>query len=298
MLTVRNASLLRTLRRIQFIMPLTIEEFLRLAAQKLEAISPSPRLDAEVLAMHVCGLDRSALITRAHAELEAAQQKELDYLLARRQRGEPIAYLTGTREFWSMALNVSPATLIPRPETELLVEKALVLIPPEAAWIIADLGTGTGAVALAVAKERPRCRVIATDFLPAALNVARSNVKKFGLTNVELRQGDWFIPLAGEKLDMLVSNPPYVCANDPHLQQGDVRFEPMSALASGADGLDAIRQIAAQAQQYLKPGGWLLLEHGFDQADAVAGLLRQQGYRDIVSYRDLSGNYRVTECRR
>ena len=298
MLTVRNASLLRTLRRIQFIMPLTIEEFLRLAAQKLEAISPSPRLDAEVLAMHVCGLDRSALITRAHAELEAAQQKELDYLLARRQRGEPIAYLTGTREFWSMALNVSPATLIPRPETELLVEKALALIPPETAWIIADLGTGTGAVALAVAKERPRCRVIATDFLPAALNVARSNVKKFGLTNVELRQGDWFIPLAGEKLDMLVSNPPYVCANDPHLQQGDVRFEPMSALASGADGLDAIRQIAAQAQQYLKPGGWLLLEHGFDQADAVAGLLRQQGYRDIVSYRDLSGNYRVTECRR
>jgi len=279
-------------------MPLTIEEFLRLAAQKLEAISPSPRLDAEVLAMHVCGLDRSALITRAHAELEAAQQKELDYLLALRQRGEPIAYLTGTREFWSMALNVSPATLIPRPETELLVEKALALIPAEAAWIIADLGTGTGAVALAVAKERPRCRVIATDFLPAALNVARSNVKKFALTNVELRQGDWFIPLAGEKLDMIVSNPPYVCANDPHLQQGDVRFEPMSALASGADGLDAIRQITAQAQQYLKPGGWLLLEHGFDQADAVAGLLRQQGYRDIVSYRDLSGNYRVTECRR
>jgi release factor glutamine methyltransferase len=297
MLTVRNASLLHTLRRIQFIMPLTIEEFLRLAAQKLEAISPSPRLDAEVLAMHVCGLDRSALITRAHAELEATQQKELDYLLALRQRGEPIAYLTGTREFWSMALNVSPATLIPRPETELLVEKALALIPPETTWTIADLGTGTGAVALVVAKERPRCRVIATDFLPAALNVARSNVKKFALTNVELRQGDWFIPLAGEKLDMIVSNPPYVCANDPHLQQGDVRFEPMSALASGADGLDTIRQIAAQAQQFLKPGGRLLLEHGFDQADAVAGLLRQQGYRDIVSHRDLSGNHRVTECR-
>lgn len=279
-------------------MPLTIEKFLRFATQKLEATSPSPRLDAEVLAMHICGLDRSALITRAHAELETAQLKELDYLLALRQRGEPIAYLTGTREFWSMALNVSPATLIPRPETELLVEKALALIPLEAAWIVADLGTGTGAVAIAVAKERPRCRVIATDFLPAALNVARSNVKKFGLTNVELRQGDWFIPLAGEKLDMIVSNPPYVCANDPHLQQGDVRFEPMSALASGADGLNAIHQIAAQAQQYLKPGGWLLLEHGFDQADAVAGLLRQKGYRDIVSHRDLSGNHRVTECRR
>ena len=279
-------------------MPLTIEEFLRFATQELEAISPSPRLDAEVLAMHVCGLDRSGLITRAHDMLEAAQQKELDYLLARRQRGEPIAYLTGTREFWSMALNVSPATLIPRPETELLVERALELIPPDTAWTIADLGTGTGAVALAVAEERPRCRVIATDVSPSALNVARSNVKKFDLTNVELRQGDWFVPLAGEKLDMIVSNPPYVCANDPHLQHGDVRFEPASALASGADGLDAIRHIASQAPQHLKTGGHLLLEHGFDQADAVAGLLRQQGYRDIVSHRDLSGNNRVTECRR
>jgi len=248
--------------------------------------------------MHVCGLDRSALITRAHVTLGAAPQKELDYLLARRQRGEPIAYLTGTREFWSMELNVTPATLIPRPETELLVETALALIPADAAWTIADLGTGSGAVALAIANARPRCRVIATDVSPPALNAARSNVKKFGLTNVEMRQGDWFIPLAGATLDMIVSNPPYVCADDPHLQQGDLRFEPVSALAGGADGLDAIRHIASQAPPYLKTGGRLLLEHGFDQADAVAGLLRQQGYRDIVSHRDLSGNHRVTECRR
>jgi release factor glutamine methyltransferase len=230
--------------------------------------------------------------------LTGEQQNQLEGLLARRQRGEPVAYITGTREFWSMELNVTPATLIPRPETELLVEKTLEHIPCDAALAIADLGTGSGAVALAIAKERPRCRVIATDSSPAALDVASSNAEKFGLTNIEFREGDWFAPLAGDTFDMIVSNPPYIRAGDPHLKQGDLRFEPATALVSGDDGLDAIRHITRHAREFLKPGGWLLFEHGWDQADAAGEILRRQGYRDIVSHADLAGHARVTACRR
>ena len=198
--------------------------------------------------MHVCGLDRSSLITRSDIALTGEQQHKLENLLGRRKRGEPAAYITGVREFWSMELNVSSATLIPRPETELLVEKALERIPENAEWTIADLGTGSGAIALALAKERPKCRVIATDVSPAALDVARSNRDKFDFRNIELRAGDWFAPLAGESLDMIVSNPPYVRAKDPHLQKGDVRYEPAAALVSGPDGLDAIRHYRAARQ--------------------------------------------------
>lgn len=275
----------------------TIGSALREARQELEGPSPTPRLDAEVLLMHACGLDRGHLITRAETALTGEQRHRVDNLLARRKRGEPVAYIIGVREFWSMELNVSPAILIPRPETELLVEKALELIPPDAEWTIADLGTGSGAIALALAKERPKCRVIATDVSSTALDVAKSNVEKFDFHNIELRAGDWFAPLARESLDMIVSNPPYVRADDPHLQAGDVRHEPASALISGADGLDAIRHIALHAQEFLKPGGWLLFEHGWDQTVTVGEILRRHGYRDRVCHPDLAGRLRVVASR-
>ncbi len=261
----------------------------------LSGTSSTPRLDAEVLVMHACGIGRSELITHQETPLTGGQLNKLEDLLARRKQGEPVAYIIGAREFWSMELNVTPATLIPRPETELLVEKALEHIPRDAEWTLADLGTGSGALALAIVKERPRCRVIAIDNSPAALEVAKSNAKKFNLANVEFREGDWFAPLIGASFDMIVSNPPYIRAGDPHLTQGDVRFEPATALVSGADGLDAIHQIASQAQQYLKPGGWLLLEHGLDQANAIHVLLQHTSWHRITSYRDLAGHQRVTE---
>jgi release factor glutamine methyltransferase len=278
-------------------MPPTVSEILQTALRELQATSPTPRLDAEVLVMHVCGFDRSGLITHGHSVLTHDQQHRLENLLARRRQGEPIAYLTGVREFWSLEFNVSPATLIPRPETELLVEKALAHVPPDAEWTIADLGTGSGAIALALAKERPRCRVIATDISPQALDVARSNAAKFNLTHVDFRAGNWFEPLADMKLDMMVSNPPYVRVNDPHLEQGDVRFEPIQALAAGPDGLDAIRQIALSAREHLNPAAWLLFEHGWDQAAAIGQFLHSLGYRNIVCYQDLGGRDRITACR-
>jgi release factor glutamine methyltransferase len=268
------------------------------ATALLRATSPTPRLDAEVLAMHACGLDRSGLITRGRLALTEAQAQRLQELLRRRSRGEPVAYLTGVREFWSLELMVSPATLIPRPETELLVEKALEHIPHETEWTIADLGTGSGAIALAIARERPRCRLLATDISLAALAVAHANARRFGLANVEFRHGDWFAPLAGETFEMVLSNPPYIRTGDPQLREGDLRFEPVAALVAGADGLDAIRRIATDAAAHLKPGGWLWLEHGFDQAGAVSALLHRLGYHDIVCARDPAGHTRVTGCRR
>ena len=192
---------------------------------------------------------------------------------------------------------MTPDVLIPRPETELLVEQALAHIPEDAEWTVADLGTGSGAIALAIATERPHCRLIATDNSAAALAVARANATRLGIANVEFRHGEWLKPLAGMRFDVIVSNPPYVRANDPHLTQGDVRFEPESALVAGADGLDAIRRIAADAVSYLRPGGWLLLEHGYDQAQSVRALLESHGYDMVASCRDTAGHERVTEGR-
>jgi len=267
------------------------------AVAVLRETSPTPRLDAEVLVMHVCRLDRVGLIMHRRTVLAARQEQQLEELLARRGRGEPVAYLTGVREFWSMKLDVSPAVLIPRPETELLVEQALALIPREAFWTVADLGTGSGAIALAVARERPRCRVIATDISPEALEVAGSNAEKSGLKNIEFRQGDWLAAFSGETLDMILSNPPYIRSDDPHLKEGDLRFEPQRALNAGPDGLEAIRRIALDGRRHLKPGGWLLLEHGWDQAVAIGDLLRRHGYRAIVCHPDPAGLDRVTGCR-
>jgi release factor glutamine methyltransferase len=274
-------------------MPMTIKQFIKQAAAALAA-SATARLDAEVLVMHVTGLTRAQLITHADQALAPEAESRLHALLARRAHGEPVAYLTGRREFWSLELAVTPDVLIPRPVTELLVEQALRLIPAEAEWRIADLGTGSGAVALAIARERPHCRVIATDASRAALDVARSNAERLGIQNVEFRPGAWLAPLAGEIFDLIVSNPPYVAAADPHLLQGDVRFEPRAALAAGQDGLDDLRAIIAHAPTVLRTGGWLLLEHGFDQGTAVRELLTRQHLVAVHTDSDLAGRERVT----
>jgi release factor glutamine methyltransferase len=278
-------------------MTATVNDTLADALQRLAPTCATARVDAEALLMHVCGLGRAELITRAAEPIDAAVQTRLAALLARRERGEPVAYLTGVREFWSLDLTVTPATLIPRPETELLVERALALIPPDASLAVADLGTGCGAVALAVAHERPRTRIVATDRCGEALAVARSNAARLGIGNVAFCEGDWLAPLAGQRFEIIVSNPPYVRADDPHLSAGDVRFEPRAALVAGPDGLDAIRAIAVTAKGRLAPGGHLLFEHGHDQREPVRALLLEKGYRDIVCFRDLAGHDRVTACR-
>jgi release factor glutamine methyltransferase len=278
-------------------MPMTIDQFIQRATATLTASSPSPRMDAEVLLMHVTSLARSALITRAQELVSPQSEERLKELLARRARGEPIAYLTGRREFWSLELSVTPDVLIPRPETELLVEQALARIPQDSAWTLADLGTGSGAVALVMAKERPRCRVMGTDISVTALAVAQRNAQQLGIHNIEFRHGEWLAPLAGQAVDLIVSNPPYVAEGDPHLAQGDLRFEPQTALVAGHDGLAAIRRIAADAAVQLAPDGWLLLEHGADQGAAVVRILTEQGFTAITGYRDLADLDRVTAAR-
>jgi len=273
---------------------MTIQQFIDQARYALAATSPTPRLDAEVLLMHVTGLTRAALITRAQETVSDPQAQRLNALLARRVRGEPLAYLTGEREFWSLPLRLTADVLIPRPETELLVEQALACIPAHAAWTIVDLGTGSGAVALAIASERPDCHVIATDRSEQALAVARTNAGRLRIANIEFRHGEWLEPLAGLRCELIVSNPPYVAASDPHLEQGDLRFEPRGALVSGADGLDALRVIIAAAPAHLHAGGRLLVEHGYDQAAAVQQLFADAGFGQIRHIRDLAGQERVT----
>jgi release factor glutamine methyltransferase len=268
------------------------------AVAELRHTSPSPRLDAEVLLMKVCGLGHAELVTRADRALSDEQTRDLEALVARRCGGEPVAYLTGTREFWSMELDVSPATLIPRPETELLIELALECIPVNARWTVFDIGTGCGAIALTLAKERPHCRIIASDCCVDALQIADSNAKKHGLSRGEFRAGRWFAPLAGEHADLIVSNPPYVRHGDPHLRSPDLRFEPVQALLGGRDGLDGIRHLIHNACQHLRVDGWLLLEHGYEQAGAVTRLMRRYGYRRISMHRDHAQRDRAIRARR
>ncbi len=263
-----------------------LRELLAAAAQRLAKISETPRLDAELLLAAALKRPRSYL--HAWPERVPEPDRAIRFLawLNQRQAGEPIAYLLGRREFWSLELEVTPDTLIPRPETELLVELALERLPVNRTSALADLGTGSGAIALALAVERPRARIIATDRGPAALTVARRNARRLNIGNIEFREGDWCAPLAGERFDLLVSNPPYIAATDPHWRQGDLRFEPATALVAGEDGLDALRSIVAQAPAYLRVGGWLLLEHGYDQGEAVPNLLRQRGFVDVSDHRD------------
>lgn len=252
-------------------------------------------LEADLLLAHALGRSRAWLFAHADDGVAAPEAAALRALVAARAGGTPIAQLTGRRGFWTFELSVSPATLIPRPETELLVEAALARLPSAGEGAVADLGTGSGAIALALAQERPQRQVIATDASVPALELARVNSRSLGLQRVDFRPGDWCAALAGaEPLAMIVSNPPYLAEDDPHLAQGDLRFEPRSALASGADGLDAIRQIVAAAPAHLQPGGWLLLEHGMTQGAAVRALLRAAGFTEVETLQDLEARDRVS----
>ncbi|WP_426702257.1 peptide chain release factor N(5)-glutamine methyltransferase [Rhodanobacter sp. Col0626] len=252
------------------------------------------RVDAELLLLHVVQKPRSWLFTHADDVLDRDVQKAYASLLERRAAGEPVAYITGRRGFWSLDLEVTPATLIPRPETELLVELALQRLPLNAVCSVADLGTGSGAIALAIASERPRANVIATDASAAALAVAQRNAQRHAIGNVAFLHGDWLTPLAGQLFDLIVSNPPYIEAADPHLAQGDLRFEPSGALASGRDGLDDIRRIVREAHVHLRADGWLLFEHGWNQGDAARALLVDAGYAEVFTARDLEGRDRIS----
>lgn len=271
----------------------TSAELLARGREALRGQPSSARLDAEVLLAHVLATTRAHLHGWPENPVAAEQAAHYRQLIARRARGEPVAYLTGLREFWSLPLEVSPQTLIPRPETERLVEVALGLIPEGKAVTVADLGTGSGAVAAAIASERPACRVIASDTCPQALAVAARNFARLGLGNVSLRRGHWCKALPGVPCALIACNPPYVADADAHLARGDVRFEPRLALSAGADGLDAIREIVASAAAHLLPGGALVMEHGHDQGAAVAALFDKHGYRNVQGYRDLAGNDRV-----
>lgn len=246
---------------------------------------------------HASGATRTECIAHPGRPLSDNARVAIAEMVERRRRGEPISYITGHREFWSLDLAVSPATLIPRPETELLVERALTHIAADTR-ALADLGTGSGAIALALAHECSHLQIVATDASQEALAVAQANAKRLSLTNVQFVLGDWFVPLAGKRFDIVVSNPPYIRTNDPHLNQGDLRFEPQRALASGADGLDAIRHLISEAPDYLNTHGWLLLEHGAEQGASVRKLFRANGYVDVASFRDLADHERVTEGRR
>ncbi|MBT8088486.1 MAG: peptide chain release factor N(5)-glutamine methyltransferase [Gammaproteobacteria bacterium] len=265
------------------------------AAQRLEASSESPRLDAEVLLARTIDMPRSYLFAHPEDELDDAALERFESLLSRRAGGEPMAYIMGTREFWSRELVVSPATLVPRPETELLVELALREVPRKADWRILDLGTGSGAIAIAIAGERLLCEIVATDISAEALAVATVNARHLCLGNISFAQGDWTRPVEDRQFDIIVCNPPYVRADDAAL--ANLQHEPRSALVAGDDGLLAIRTLASDCGRILKPGGMLLLEHGADQQQAVAAILKAAGWSDIACHKDFSGLPRVTVAR-
>ena len=275
----------------------SIGQLLSRASARLAALEDSdPRLEAEILLAHLLKKPRSHLYAWPDRIPDPSLQQAFSTLLEQRLAGQPLAYLTGVREFWSLPLRVTPATLIPRADTERLVERALELIPAAEPWQIADLGTGSGAIAAAIARERPACRILATDLDQDALAVARDNLRRLGLENASCRAGSWCRALPPDlAFDLIVANPPYIAADDPHLQHHGLDREPRGALVSGSDGLDDIRHIASQAPAHLKPGSRLLLEHGFDQASRVGEILRQAGFRHIRSHRDLAGNPRITE---
>jgi release factor glutamine methyltransferase len=271
---------------------MTFRQWLTQAIARLGA-SDSPRRDAEILLGHVTGKARTWILAFDETVLTGEQLAELEALLARRANGEPVAHLVGQREFWSLPLFVSPATLIPRPDTECLVEQALVRLPQTACRIL-DLGTGTGAIALALASERADCKVTAVDFIPDAAALAARNAAHLALNNVTVLQSDWFSALKGQRFAMIVSNPPYIDETDPHLAEGDVRFEPRTALVAADQGLADLAHIIREGRQYLLPNAYMLLEHGWKQGEAVRALFNEAGYLDVETCRDYGDNERLT----
>jgi release factor glutamine methyltransferase len=276
--------------------PNSIAESLRSAALELLEHSDSPRLDAEVLLGSLLGAARSSLLMRGDEALRADTEQAFRELIARRASGVPVAYLTGMREFWSLPLKVTCDVLVPRPETELIVEQALELLAPaHGAPAVLDLGTGSGAIALAVALERPRARIVGVDISEAAARVARDNANALGLTRIEWRVGSWFAAVPNERFDLILSNPPYIAAGDPALAA--LQAEPAVALIGGPTGLEQLSSIIAAAPSHLVPGGWLLTEHGADQAREVAALFESHHFQDIQSHEDYSGRPRLTRGR-
>lgn len=278
---------------------MSLDALLKHAAQRLlTAGSPSPRVDAEVLLCHVLERDRTWLYTWGDKMCSSWEHARFDALIAARVQGAPVAYLTGQREFWGLRLATSPNTLIPRPDTETLVELALSRAPMPTGRLL-DLGTGTGAIALAFASEQPGWQVLGVDVREEAVELAARNAQTLGLVNARFSHSNWFAALenydeAGTLFDIIVSNPPYLAADDPHLAEGDVRFEPRSALVAKADGMADLLYLVESAQHYLAASGWLLLEHGYTQADKVRMALNSAGYQNVESVRDLGGHERVT----
>lgn len=271
-----------------------LHEASTLLAGTLELSKQEAKLEANLLLQSILNVNRTWLIAHADVVLQPNIHAGFEALLSRRLQGEPIAYILGSREFYGLDLMVTPDTLIPRPDTETLVEAALAKISNNTSQTILDLGTGTGAIALAIAKNRPKASICAVDASKGALEVAKKNAQTLNIPNVEFVLSNWFESLADQRFDVIASNPPYIEENDSHLTQGDLRFEPISALASGADGLDDIRKIIDSCLVYLKPQGWLMFEHGYNQALQVADLMAEIGLTNIETIKDLGGNNRVT----
>jgi len=281
-------------------MSLTIQQCLADGIHRLQTHSDSARLDAELLLAHCLQKDRTYLIAWSEKVVNDKQYAQFQDLLDQRKQGVPIAYLLGYRDFWTLRLNVSNDTLIPRPETELLVETALDLIQQQTKTnpFCLDLGTGSGAIALALASEYPQAKIIATDIDTASLRLAQQNALENHIHNVDFIASDWFAALPLEQFaqsfDIILSNPPYIAADDPHCEQGDVRFEPRRALVSGHDGLYALRHLIQQSWDYLSSQGWLLLEHGYDQGEKVVALLNARGFQNCQCLHDLAGQPRIS----
>ena len=272
----------------------SIKSVLDEAAATLAPVSDSAMLDAEILLCQALDKPRSYLRAWPGKQLLPKQLAIFKALLEQRQQGKPIAYITGQREFWSRDFQVSPDVLIPRPDTELLIELSLALIPAEQPCTLLDLGTGSGIIAITLAAERPQAQVSAIDFSLAALDIARLNADRHKLSNIEFYQSDWFAGVPATKFDLIISNPPYIAEDDAHLQQGDVRFEPRTALSAPEQGLADIRMIATAARDYLNPGGHLLIEHGYNQQQPVQALFKDLHYAKVQTYSDLSGQPRAT----
>lgn len=277
-------------------MAVLADQFKSAVARLVEALALEPRearLEAQILAAHALGVNRAWLIAHDRDPLSDTQAAAVESLLARRERGEPVAYILGEKEFHGRAFKVTPDVLIPRPETELLVEAALECLPKDRGAKILDLGTGSGCIAISLALERPAWSLTAVDISPAALKIARENAARLG-ARLDFVLSDLFAGIPPGTFDAIVSNPPYVAAADPHLARGDARHEPLTALAAGPEGMDVLAALTARAPQHLRPGGWLLLEHGWDQGDKCRGLMAQSGFMDIRTLPDLAGHERIS----
>ena len=276
---------------------ITIKLILKESTTALKPHSDSARLDSELIITHVLSIPRTDFILHPDRVLEMSEIDRIQSLIKKRKQGYPVAYITGVKHFWDVELKVNEATLVPRPETELLVEAALLSFPKEEKVRVIDLGTGSGAIAIAIAKNRPNWDVVACDISEDALKVATENAKNYALDNIEFIQSNWFSDITlSEQFDLIISNPPYIPEQDPHLQQGDVQHEPITALASGPDGLNDIRQLIENAKAFLTERGWLLLEHGYDQAPTVKDIFEQQGYDSVQQAMDLAGHVRSSSA--